>query len=55
MKKLILFIFLTTCTNSQLNNNLKNNNIDFKKSTRFEDYKKTLENYSINTPYPDID
>ena len=55
MKKLVLFIFLTTCTNSQLNNNSKNVIIDFKKSTTFEDFKKKLEIYSINSPYPDID
>jgi hypothetical protein len=55
VKKIVLFIFLTTCTNSQLNSNFKNDIIDFKKSTTFEDFKKKLENYSINTPYPDID
>ena len=55
MKKLLLFIFLTTCTTSQLNNNLNNEAIDFNKITSFEDFKNKLKNYSIDTPYPDID
>jgi len=55
VKKLLLLIFLTTCTTPQSSNNLKNNNFDFKKSTSFIDFKKKLKNYSINTPYPDID
>jgi hypothetical protein len=55
MKQLLLFILLTTCTTSQSSNNLKNNNFDFKKNTSFIDFKNKLKNYSINTPYPDID
>ena len=55
MKQLLLFIFLTTCTTSQSSNNLKNNNFDFKKSTSFIDFKNKLKNYSISTPFPDID
>ena len=55
MKKLLLLIFLTTCTTPQSSNNLKNNNFDFKKSTSFIDFKNKLKNYSISTPYPDID
>ena len=55
MKKFLLLIFLTTCTTPQSSNNLKNNNFDFKKSTSFIDFKNKLKNYSISTPYPDID
>jgi len=55
VKKLLLFIFLTTCTTPQSSNNLKNNNFDFKKSTSFIDFMNKLKNYSINTPYPNID
>jgi hypothetical protein len=55
VKKLLLLIFLTTCTTPQSSDNLKNNNFDFKKSTSFIDFKNKLKNYSISTPYPDID
>jgi len=55
MKKLLFFIFLTTCSSPQSSINLKNNNFDFKKSTSFIDFKNKLKIYSINTPYPDID
>jgi hypothetical protein len=55
VKKLLLFIFLTTCAAPQSSNNLKNNNYNFKKTTSFTDFMNELRNYSIKTPYPDID
>jgi len=54
VKKLLLFILLTACSDPQSSINLKNNNLDYKKSTTFIDFKNKLKIYSINTPYPGI-
>tara|TARA_B110000881_G_C18213208_1_gene335322 strand:+ start:308 stop:484 length:177 start_codon:yes stop_codon:yes gene_type:complete len=55
MKKLLLFILLTTCSTPQSNIEFDNNNFDYKDDISFNDYKKKLEKYNKNNSYPRID
>tara|TARA_B110000003_G_C16527905_1_gene487770 strand:- start:398 stop:583 length:186 start_codon:yes stop_codon:yes gene_type:complete len=51
----IFFIFLSACSNNQVNIKTHDKDFDFKSNTTFADFKKKLEIYSINKPYPEID
>ena len=56
MKKLLItFIIITGC--STYDDKLSNNNLDIKFSDNmsFEEFKVKLEEYAINSPYPNID
>ena len=56
MKKLLItFIIITGC--STYNEDLSYNNLDIKFSDymSFEEFKVKLEEYAINSPYPNID
>ncbi len=56
MKKcLIIFCFLISCSSNQ--NQLKNNYSDFRfnEDLSFEEFKIKLEDYALNSPYPNID
>ena len=55
MKKLILFIFLTTCSVPQSNVNSNNYDFDFKNENSFVNFKNKLIEYSKNTAFPRID
>jgi hypothetical protein len=55
MKKLIFFIFLTSCSVQKTNLNSSNYNFDFKNETSFTEFKNKLKIYSKNSSYPDID
>tara|TARA_B100001063_G_C16667706_1_gene504560 strand:- start:794 stop:967 length:174 start_codon:yes stop_codon:yes gene_type:complete len=56
MKKFFfIFFFLLSCSSNQ--NKISNNysNIDFNEDLTFEQFKTKLEEYAINSPYPNID
>ena len=54
MKKLFLFLFLTSC--SSINSNYNNNVVlDFDKDLTFNEFKNLLTIYSESSPYQDID
>ena len=55
MKKILIFIFLTSCTTSNFNTNYDKSSFDFDKDTSFNDFKKKLDIYGLKNPYPDID
>ena len=56
MRKLLLFFFfLTSCSSTNLNNNLDNEVLDFNKNLTFSEFKNLLENYNKISSYPDID
>ena len=51
MKKIFFLIFLTACTNKNLNNNAAN--IDM--NVAFDEFKILLKEYDNNKGYPNID
>ena len=54
MKKIILiFIFLFSCSNSNINNSMVDD-IDFDKEISFEEFNNKIIHYSKNSGYPDI-
>ncbi len=56
MKKIILFLFLISCSSNTLynSNNNKNITLDFKKSLTFKEFKNLLIKYNEITDYPNI-
>jgi len=54
MKKLILFIFLLSCTTQSLNNASKESNLKFNIDFTYDEYKNFLTKYNANSKYPDI-
>tara|TARA_Y100000741_G_scaffold321805_1_gene271174 strand:+ start:255 stop:425 length:171 start_codon:yes stop_codon:yes gene_type:complete len=54
MKNIILFIFLVSCTAQSLNNKSKVDNLKFNIDFTFDEYKKFLTNFNVNSKYPDI-
>ena len=58
MKKIILLIFLTSCSfNNKSNywsNNLKKELLDFDKDYSFIEFKSILEKYNARKDYPEI-
>ena len=55
MKKLFLFLFLISCSLPGSNNDVSNNNLDFKDNLTFDELKKLLIRYVEKNPYPSID
>ena len=55
MKKLILFFLLTSCSSTNLNNNLDNEILGFNTNLTFNEFKNLLEEYNKSSTYPDID
>jgi hypothetical protein len=55
MKRLILLIFLSSCSSETSNFKNYNEKFDFENVTSFDKFKKKLEIYSEKNPYPDID
>jgi hypothetical protein len=50
----LIFFLLSGCAYNQTENNNNLSNINFL-DLSFEEFKVRLEEYSINSPYPDID
>ena len=56
MKRIILIFFLVSgCINNQNENINTISNIQFSDKLSFDEFKKKLEIYANNSPYPDID
>ena len=55
MKKLFLFLFLMSCTSSDLNNNVQYEPIIFDENLTFDEFKDLLHKYSETAPYPNIE
>ena len=56
MKKfLIIFFFLLSCSSNQNKISSNYSNLNFSDDLTFEQFKKKLEEYAINSPYPNID
>ena len=55
MKKIILFLFIVSC--SPVNKSINSNNaiLDFSKDLTFDEFKKMLIKYNNISNYPDID
>ena len=47
---LIVFLFLSSCSNQNLNRN----DFNFSEDMNYDEFKLKLEEYSKNNPYPDI-
>ena len=54
MKKIILFIFLVSCTTQSLNNETKQNYLKFNIDFSYDEYKNFLTKFNANSKYPDI-
>ena len=52
MKKFLLFLFLTSCTSNNINDNKV---LDFNMDITFDEFKVLLEDYNKNKGYPSID
>ena len=56
MKKIIIILFLlSACTQYKAKNNNDLSNIKFSDNLSFKQFKDKLEEYTINSPYPNID
>jgi hypothetical protein len=55
MIKLLLFLFLISCTISTSNYNVNNEDLNFDKDLTFEEFNKLLIIYAQKSPYPNID
>jgi hypothetical protein len=55
VKKLLLFFILSACTTSPINIEISDDDFDFEKDISIFDYKKKLNKYNKNNPYPEID
>ena len=53
MKKIILFLFLISCSSNTFNNN-KDITLDFKKSLTFNEFKNLLMQYNEISGYPNL-
>ena len=53
MKKIILFLFLFSCSSNTYNNS-KDMTLDFKKSLTFSEFKNLLMQYNKISDYPNI-
>ena len=52
MKKILLLIFLTSCSSNNLDTN--NLNLNFNKDLTFNEFKELLIKYNDLSPYPDL-
>ncbi|WP_415301151.1 hypothetical protein [Candidatus Pelagibacter sp. Uisw_134_02] len=55
MKKLFLFLFLTSCASPSSNYNTKNEVLNFDKNLTFNEFTELIITYSQINPYPNID
>jgi hypothetical protein len=56
MKKIIIILFLlSACTQYKAKNNNDLSNIKFSDNLSFKQFKDKLEEYTINSPFPNID
>ena len=55
MKKIIIFLFLMSCSPHNIKENISTNNFNFDEELSFEQYKKLLVEYNEISNYPDID
>ena len=55
MKKLLLFFILSSCATTPTSINISDDDFDFEKDISIFDYKKKLNKYNKNNPYPEID
>tara|TARA_B100000767_G_scaffold239340_1_gene234539 strand:+ start:391 stop:561 length:171 start_codon:yes stop_codon:yes gene_type:complete len=54
MKKLLLLLFLFSCSSIDLTKKSEISDINFYDNLSFEDFKKKLIQYAKTNPYPDI-
>jgi|TARA_B110000438_G_scaffold250111_1_gene253752 hypothetical protein len=54
MKKIIFFIFLTSCSSTNIDNNLSIKNLSFDEDLSFNEFKNMLMIYSKRAKYPDL-
>tara|TARA_B100000767_G_scaffold189811_1_gene177126 strand:+ start:128 stop:301 length:174 start_codon:yes stop_codon:yes gene_type:complete len=54
MKKLLLLLFLFSCTSINLSKKNETSAINFNDNLSFDDFKKKLIQYAKTNPYPDI-
>jgi len=54
MKKIVIFIFLISCTTQTQNIETKEYNLKFDIDFTFEEYKNFLTKFNANSKYPDI-
>ena len=54
MKRLLILIFLASCTSPDSNVGLSNSNLDFNNKLSFEKFNELLIEYANTSPYPDI-
>jgi hypothetical protein len=55
VKKLLLFFILSSCITAPTSINISDDDFDFEKDISISDYKKKLNEYNKNNPYPEID
>ena len=55
MKKLLILLFLVSCTSPNQIINPSNTTLDFNDNLSFDEFKKLLIQYSKKSPYPNID
>ena len=54
MKRLLILIFLASCTSPDSNVGLSNSNLDFNNELSFEKFNELLIEYNNKSSYPDI-
>ena len=54
MKKIIIFLFLVSCANPNLNTKNNYNEINFKKNLTFNEYEILLDEYNKSKGFPNI-
>ena len=54
MKKILLFLFLLSCSSMNLEDNSDNEILDFNKELTFDEFKRLLVKYNKVNKYPDI-
>jgi len=54
MKHLIIFLFLISCSSTELSKNSSNKVLDFDRVLSFDEYKILLNEYNEITKFPDI-
>ena len=55
MKKLLILIFLVSCSSPNSNINTNNTKLNFNDDLSFNEFKQLLIQYAETSPYPNID
>ena len=55
MKKLFLFLFLISCSSTNVNYDTNNKFFNFNDDLTFDEFNKLLTEYAKTAPYPNID